>query len=68
LRQAGIIGPAEGEAGLRYAPATPELARLLDELAALYAKDLIAVTNIIHSKTGRKAQQFADAFKWRKDS
>jgi hypothetical protein len=52
----------------RYAPATEELARVLSHLAAMYAHDLIGVTDLIHSRTGRKAQQFADAFKLRKDS
>lgn len=68
LREAGIVVPVAGAAGYRFSPATPELARMLDRVAGLYAKDLIGVTNIIHSKTSRKAQQFADAFKWRKDS
>lgn len=69
LRDAGIVSALEGvENSYRFAPASTELARMLDELAALYAKDLIGVTRIIHSSSGRKAQQFADAFKWRKDS
>jgi hypothetical protein len=41
---------------------------MLDRLAGIYARNLVDVTNLIHSKTSRKAQQFADAFKWRKDS
>ena len=32
------------------------------------AEDLVEVTHLIHSSLDRKAQQFADAFKWRKDS
>jgi hypothetical protein len=40
---------------------------MLDRLAHAYVHDLIGVTRIIHSRTERMAQQFADAFKFRKD-
>jgi hypothetical protein len=66
LREAGIVQPAEGSDAHCYA-AEGELATMLDLLATFYARDLIGVTELIHSRTGRKAQQFADAFKWRKD-
>jgi hypothetical protein len=39
-----------------------------DRLADLYATHLVEVTLLIHSSLDRKAQQFADAFKWRKDT
>ena len=39
----------------------------IDRLADLYATHLVEVTHLIHSSLDRKAQQFADAFKWRKD-
>jgi DNA-binding IscR family transcriptional regulator len=67
LREAGIVKPEDGSDAQRYAP-EPELANMLDLLAAFYSKNLIGVTEVIHSRTGRRAQQFADAFKWRKDS
>jgi hypothetical protein len=67
LREAGVVQPAEGSDAHRYA-AQGELAAMLDSLATFYSRDLIGVTELIHSRTGRKAQQFADAFKWRKDS
>jgi hypothetical protein len=67
LREAGIVKPEDGSDALRYAP-EPDLAEMLDQLANFYAKNLIGVTEVIHSRTGRRAQQFADAFKWRKDS
>lgn len=51
----------------RYQPRTTALAQLVDELAVTYAKHLLEVTHLIHSKTDRKAQQFADAFKWRRE-
>jgi hypothetical protein len=40
----------------------------IDRLADLYSTHLVEVTHLIHSSLDRKAQQFADAFKWRKDS
>jgi hypothetical protein len=56
------------EDGYRYAPADASLRERIDRLADLYAKHLVEVTHLIHSSLDRKAQQFADAFKWRKDS
>jgi hypothetical protein len=69
LSAAGFIAVTEGEPPFyRYHPSCDELNQMIDRLAESYAKNLIEVTNIIHSKTGKRAQQFADAFKWRKDS
>lgn len=58
---------AAGE-GYRYAPADAGMRERIDRLADLYATHLVEVTHLIHSSLDRKAQQFADAFKWRKDS
>ena len=66
LQDAGIA--LRGPAGLRYAPATDELRTVIDQLAAHYAADLVGVTDLIHSRVDKKAQQFADAFRFRKDS
>jgi hypothetical protein len=51
-----------------YDPGSEELRQMIDRLAAVYAAHLVAVTHLIHSKTGKKAQQFADAFIWRKET
>jgi hypothetical protein len=51
-----------------YHPATPATGELIDRLAELYSRQLVQVTTLIHSKLDRKAQQFANAFTWRKDS
>lgn len=51
-----------------YAPESEALRQRVDRLADLYATHLVEVTLLIHSSLDRKAQQFADAFKWRKDS
>lgn len=66
LRSSGIAG-AVGETGsVRYAPPA-ELGALLDRVAQAYATDLVAVTDLIHSRIDRRAQQFADAFRFRKE-
>ncbi len=52
----------------RYQPAEDGLRERIDRLADLYATHLVDVTLIIHSSLDRKAQQFADAFKWRKET
>ena len=56
-----------GADGYRYAPADTGLRERIDRLADVYATHLVEVTHLIHSSLDRKAQQFADAFKWRKD-
>jgi hypothetical protein len=46
-----------------YQPGTYELRQMVDRLAETYAKYLVPVTNLIHSKAQTRVQQFADAFK-----
>ena len=41
---------------------------MVEQLATSYRSNLVEVTALIHSRTGRMAQQFADAFKLRKES
>jgi hypothetical protein len=55
-------------AAYRYRPANEALGTRIDLLADLYATHLVDITLLIHSTLDRKAQHFADAFKWRKDS
>jgi hypothetical protein len=55
-----------GEA-YRYSCRTEELQRMVDELAHLYARQLIPITNMIHAKS-RRIREFADAFRFRKGS
>lgn len=64
LRASGVAQAAVE--GVRYAPAA-ELRVLLDRLAEAYAADLVTVTDLIHSRIDRRAQQFADAFRFRKE-
>ncbi len=58
---------AGGDDSWVYQP-SPELAALLDRVADEYAGNLLAVTDLIHSSLNRRANQFADAFRLRKDS
>lgn len=51
----------------RYAPVDAALRDRIDRLADLYARQLVDVTHLIHSSLERQAQQFADAFRLRKD-
>lgn len=67
LCRSGMISRAEGaQQAYRYAPTSDSLRATIDALAELYARHLVDITNLIHSKLDRKAQQFADAFLWRK--
>jgi hypothetical protein len=50
----------------QYQPASNELAHMVDRVADLYAKYLVPVTNLIHSKPRTRVQEFADAFRLRK--
>jgi hypothetical protein len=68
LCRARIAVPCPDAASFRYAPADAGLRERIDRLADMYATHLVEVTHLIHSSLDRKAQQFADAFKWRKDS
>lgn len=62
----GGIAVAVDDGAVVYGP-SPELAGLLDQVAAAYAADLVAITDLIHSRIDKRAQQFADAFRFRKD-
>lgn len=66
LRASGLAADSEPAGTIRYAPAG-DLGGLVDSLAAAYAQDLVAITRLIHSRIDRRAQQFADAFRFRKE-
>lgn len=69
LASAGVAAaePATPET-FQYRPATEQLQSMLDAVARAYATNLVRVTDLIHSRVEKRAQQFADAFRWRKDS
>lgn len=68
LANAGIAIPEpRSEGRFRYQPVSSELRTMLDQLAAAYSSDLVGITELIHSRIDKRAQQFADAFRWRKE-
>lgn len=66
MSEAGVVQAGAG-GGYRYGPADPGLAEMLDRLAHAYARDLIAITNLIHDRVQKNAQRFADAFRLRQE-
>ena len=70
LCRAGMVTPCDAPSGdcYQYQPSSSQLRERIDALANLYSRHLVEVTMLIHSSLDRKAQQFADAFKLRKDS
>ncbi|MGH7854081.1 MAG: hypothetical protein ACREP3_11615 [Candidatus Binatia bacterium] len=65
--QGFVAAKAEKPSLYRYQPVSAELHRMLERLAEIYAKHLVPVTNLIHSKPKPRIQEFADAFRFRKD-
>lgn len=68
LKAGGILAVDPGRPSqCQYRPRTEALRQMIDLLAVVYPKNLVEVSQMIHSKLSRKAQQIADAFKLRKD-
>jgi hypothetical protein len=57
----------DAEATYSYAPVSLELRETIDRLASVYASRLVPVTNLIHAKPKSRVQEFADAFRVRKE-
>jgi len=57
----------QDDEGYRYECAAPELDRMVERIAEVYARQLIPVTKLIHDH-GRRIRRFADAFRLRRDS
>lgn len=57
----------ETDTGFVYRPQSPTVAEDVTALAQAYARSLIAVTQLIHTKPGPSVQGFAQAFRWRKE-
>jgi hypothetical protein len=66
LAERGLLAVAGAQ--YRYAQLRPELDAVVGDLASTYASNLIAVTRLIHNKPVTSVQQFADAFRLRKDT
>src|SRR5262249_23077549 len=52
---------------LEYWPRSPQLEEMVNKLAEVHAKYLVPLTKLIHSKPKTRSQNFADAFRIRKD-
>lgn len=65
LAHAGLL--IVDDANARYQPPRAELGQAVDALAAAYSRNVVAISQLIHSTTDRKAFQFADAFRLRKE-
>jgi len=65
LADAGVAGVGS-DGRYRYAPDDAGLREVIDALAATYSANLLGVTELIHSRLDKRAQQLADAFRWQK--
>ena len=68
LRSAGILTIAGKSVRMyRYQPISEELRQVIDQTAEIYSKRIVQIAKLIHSRSDKTAQRFADAFKLRKD-
>jgi hypothetical protein len=51
----------------QYQPGSTELRSIVERVAEIYSTHLVPVTALIHSKAKARVQEFADAFKLRRD-
>jgi hypothetical protein len=62
-----IVAPAGVATGFRYQPQSEELAKIVPRVAEVYRQHLVPVTNLVHAKARLRVQEFADAFRLRKE-
>jgi len=67
LSEQGLVARGDESGDYVYQPASADLRQMVDRLAEVYAKHLVPVTHLIHSKPRTRMQEFADAFRLRKD-
>jgi hypothetical protein len=65
LTEGGFAVPGE-PAGTLCWNAQGEYAALVGDLAQIYSENVVGITELIHSRQERRAQQFADAFRLRR--
>lgn len=68
LCQSAMLQGDHATAAYFFDAQTNPLGQTIERLAQLYSTHLVEITLLIHSKLDRKAQQFADAFKLRKEA
>lgn len=62
-----ITADGTSPASFQYRPRHQELARMLDQLAEVYVKYLIPVSELVHKKSRRNIEGLAQAFRFRKE-
>jgi hypothetical protein len=68
LTNRGIISTdGISPATFQYRPCTQEMARKVDQLAEVYAKYLVPMTNLVHNKSRRDIESLAEAFKFKRE-
>lgn len=67
LEALGAIA-ADADGAYAYCPRTPELDLLLSTLEVYYSRHLVKVSRLIHSSEDKAARDFADAFRFRKET
>lgn len=68
LRNDGVVKLRQGKTNAYYyAPVSMELRELMERVVLAYRQNLVAISTLIHSRAGGKAQLLAEAFVWRKD-
>jgi DNA-binding IclR family transcriptional regulator len=55
------------EGRFRFAPKAPEMSNMVQELAKSYRERRVAIVELIYKKPQDAIQDFADAFRFRKD-
>lgn len=67
LEASAMVARTSDDPSFRFQP-PEDTEELLQKVATHYTTNLLAMTDLIHSGRNRLANQFADAFRWRKDS
>lgn len=68
LSEAGLVEFEVAESiTYRYRCRSAEMADLVNGVAEAYTKNLVEVTNLIHGRSAATVQDFADAFRFRRD-
>jgi hypothetical protein len=68
LKEQGLVLGRQADIGwqFRYAPSTGELREFVDRLVYYYAKHLVVISNLIHSKPRTRLHEFSEAFSLKK--
>jgi hypothetical protein len=68
LSTKGVVLYKSSDSGwYEYQPGSPDVGQLVDRLFEIYPKQIVPITNLIHSKSKQRIKEFAAAFKMRKD-